>query len=287
MRKYLEFIKPGIIFGNGIAVVAGYFLGSQGSFDGLLFAYTMVGISLVIASGGAWNNVIDRDIDAVMERTQKRVLVRGLIPLVWAGVIASLLGILGLVILAYGTNALAVTVASGGWLIYVGLYTIWLKRSSIHGTLIGSLSGAVPPAVGYCAVANRFDLPIILLVLAMCFWQMPHSYAIGIYRETDFRAARIPLFPLIKSALLTKMNMLFYAVGFVVFALLLTGFGYTGMVYGLVIGTAGFLWIGLIVAGFWANNDAVWARKVFITSILLVTLLSLCITLNVQIYGHL
>jgi len=169
----------------------------------------------------------------------------------------------------------------------VGLYTIWLKRSSIHGTLIGSLSGAVPPAVGYCAVANRFDLPIILLVLAMCFWQMPHSYAIGIYRETDFRAARIPLFPLIKSALLTKMNMLFYAVGFVVFALLLTGFGYTGMVYGLVIGTAGFLWIGLIVAGFWANNDAVWARKVFITSILLVTLLSLCITLNVQIYGHL
>ena len=81
--------------------------------------------------------------------------------------------------------------------------------------------------------------------------------------------------------------MLFYAVGFVVFALLLTGFGYTGMVYGLVIGTAGFLWIGLIVAGFWANNDAVWARKVFITSILLVTLLSLCITLNVQIYGHL
>jgi len=287
VRKYLEFIKPGIIFGNGIAVVAGYFLGSQGSFDGLLFAYTMVGISLVIASGGAWNNVIDRDIDAVMERTQKRVLVRGLIPLVWAGVIASLLGILGLVILAYGTNALAVTVASGGWLIYVGLYTIWLKRSSIHGTLIGSLSGAVPPAVGYCAVANRFDLPIILLVLAMCFWQMPHSYAIGIYRETDFRAARIPLFPLIKSALLTKMNMLFYAVGFVVFALLLTGFGYTGMVYGLVIGTAGFLWIGLIVAGFWANNDAVWARKVFITSILLVTLLSLCITLNVQIYGHL
>ena len=283
MKKYLTLTKPGIIFGNGISVVAGYFLGSRGAFEPVVFFGALVGISLVIACGCVLNNAIDRDIDRLMERTKERALAKGTVSVRVALAYALALGALGFATLALTTGWLTVAAAAFGLLVYVGLYSLWLKRASIHGTAIGSLSGAIPPLVGYCAATGRLDLPAGLLVLTLCFWQMPHSYAIGIFRSTDFRRAGLPLLPLLRTAPHTKVIMLLYTVAFLVSALLLEVLGYTGIAYGIAVGVAGLLWVTLVLAGFWVHDDARWAKQVFASSIVMVTILSLSLTLSAPV----
>lgn len=142
LKPYVSITKPGIIFGNLISVAGGFFLASQGSVDGVLFLATVIGIALVIASGCVFNNYIDRDIDRLMERTQGRVTVQGLISPGITLAYGSVLGIAGFLILWFGTNALATLFALLGFFVYVGLYSLYLKRHSVYGTLVGSLSGA-------------------------------------------------------------------------------------------------------------------------------------------------
>ncbi|MDN6773816.1 MAG: UbiA family prenyltransferase, partial [Enterobacterales bacterium] len=107
MKQYLQVTKPGIIFGNLISVIGGFFLASKGSLDVPLFIATMVGVSLVVASGCVFNNYIDRDIDKIMERTKNRVLVKGLIAPKVTLTYATLLGLAGVALLYVAANPLA------------------------------------------------------------------------------------------------------------------------------------------------------------------------------------
>ncbi len=143
-KQYLQVTKPGIIFGNLISVIGGFLLASKGSIDYPLFIYTLVGVSLVVASGCVFNNYIDRDIDRKMERTKNRVLVKGLISPAVSLVYATLLGIAGFMLLWFGANPLACWLGVMGFVVYVGVYSLYMKRHSVYGTLIGSLSGAAP-----------------------------------------------------------------------------------------------------------------------------------------------
>lgn len=125
-------------------------------------------------------------------RTCHRALALRTIAVPIAASYAIALGVSGFGLLWGGTNLLAL----GGLVIYAGGYTFWLKRRSHWGTLVGSLSGAMPPVIGYCAVSARFDATAMMLVLVFCCWQMPHSHAITVMRREDFRAARLPLLSL-------------------------------------------------------------------------------------------
>ncbi|MGZ9914588.1 heme o synthase, partial [Escherichia coli] len=178
-KQYLQVTKPGIIFGNLISVIGGFLLASKGSIDYPLFIYTLVGVSLVVASGCVFNNYIDRDIDRKMERTKNRVLVKGLISPAVSLVYATLLGIAGFMLLWFGANPLACWLGVMGFVVYVGVYSLYMKRHSVYGTLIGSLSGAAPPVIGYCAVTGEFDSGAAILLAIFSLWQMPHSYAIA------------------------------------------------------------------------------------------------------------
>ena len=108
---------------------------------------------------------------------------------------ASLLGIVGTMLLWTVTNMLSVAIVLVGFTIYVCVYSCMLKRSSIYGMLIGSLAGAAPPLAGYCAVTNRFDMGALILLSIFVLWQMPHAYAIAIFRFNDYTAAAIPVLP--------------------------------------------------------------------------------------------
>ena len=163
-KQYLQVTKPGIIFGNLISVIGGFLLASKGSIDYPLFIYTLVGVSLVVASGCVFNNYIDRDIDRKMERTKNRVLVKGLISPAVSLVYATLLGIAGFMLLWFGANPLACWLGVMGFVVYVGVYSLYMKRHSVYGTLIGSLSGAAPPVIGYCAVTGEFDSGAAILL---------------------------------------------------------------------------------------------------------------------------
>lgn len=281
-KNYFSLTKPGIIFGNAITVIGGFCLASRGHVNLWLLAVVLLGISLIIASGCVFNNYIDQDIDKLMERTRKRVLVQGLISGRQALIYATILGVFGALILLAMTNLLTVGIALFGLFIYVVIYSLWLKRNSIYGTFVGSISGAVPPIVGYCAVSSHFDFGALLLFLILSIWQLPHSFAIGIYRYNDYKAAKIPLLPIRHGLHVTKITMLLCVVIYVSLVLMLTIYGYTGVWYLLVNGIFGLLWAIYSIFGFSSNNnDRKWARKMFLFSIINIMVLSIMMSLDV------
>ena len=280
-KQYLQVTKPGIIFGNLISVIGGFLLASKGSIDYPLFIATLLGVSLVVASGCVFNNYIDRDIDRIMERTKNRPLVKGLIAPKVSLIYAAILGIAGVVLLLVAANALAMLLAIIGFIVYVGVYSLYMKRKSVYGTLIGSLSGAAPPVIGYCAVTNEFDMGALILLLIFSLWQMPHSYAIAIFRFKDYKAANIPVLPVIKGISVAKTHIFLYILAFMIATLMLAISGYAGYKY-LIVGAAVSLWwLGMAISGFKSeNDDRVWARKLFIFSIVAITSLSVMMSID-------
>ena len=283
MKQYLQVTKPGIIFGNLISVIGGFLLASKGSLDDPLFIATMVGVSLVVASGCVFNNYIDRDIDKVMERTKNRVLVKGLIAPKVTLTYATLLGLAGVALLYVAANPLAALLAVIGFIVYVGVYSLYMKRHSVYGTLIGSLSGAAPPVIGYCAVSNEFDAGALILLAIFSLWQMPHSYAIAIFRFKDYQAANIPVLPVVKGISVAKNHITLYIVAFMVATLMLSLGGYAGYKYLVVAAAVSVWWLGMALSGYKkAVDDRVWARKLFVFSIVTITCLSVMMSVDFQ-----
>jgi protoheme IX farnesyltransferase len=268
--------------GNALTAVGGFALASKGHINYWLFLATVVGLSLVIASACVFNNYIDRYADAKMKRTQNRALAKGLISIKMALSFAVVLGLLGISILALYTNLFAVFISLFGFFIYVVLYSLWKYRTS-YATVIGSISGAVPPVIGYCAVSNSLDIGAILLFMIMVLWQMPHFYAIAMYRFDDYLAVSMPVLPVKKGPFLTKIQMLFYIIAFIVAALMLTVLGYTGYMYTIVAVLFGCTWLWLCIKGFKSNNDKIWARQMFVVSLVVITALCTALILS----GHL
>ncbi|CNI25946.1 protoheme IX farnesyltransferase [Yersinia frederiksenii] len=283
IKQYLQVTKPGIIFGNLISVVGGFLLASKGVIDYPLFLATLFGVSLVVASGCVFNNYIDRDIDRIMERTKNRVLVKGLIDPKVSLIYASVLGIAGMLLLYVAANPLAMMLAVIGFVIYVGVYSLYMKRKSVYGTLIGSLSGAAPPVIGYCAVTGQFDMGALILLLIFSLWQMPHSYAIAIFRFKDYQAANIPVLPVIKGISVTKNHITLYILAFMVATLMLTLSGYAGYKYLVVAAAGSAWWLGMALRGYKATNDIVWARKLFVFSIIAITSLSVMMSVDFNV----
>ena len=282
LKKYLFLTKPGILFGNFITTLGGFFLAAQGSIDILLLLLTLLGTTLVVASGCVVNNVIDQDIDTQMQRTQNRALVKKTISPTVALIYAFVLGLIGFSILWFGVNAYAFLFAMIGFIVYVGFYSLWTKRTSIHQTVIGSISGASPPVIGYTAVTHHFDVAALLLFLAYALWQMPHSWAIAIYRFDDYKNAGIPILPVARSIYRTKVECVIYIV---LFAAVLNGlycFGYTNIFFLVTFNALTAYWFYLSIIGFKAENDQLWAKRFFLYSVILITLLSLSFSFTYQ-----
>jgi protoheme IX farnesyltransferase len=279
--KFLSLTKPGIILGNIITVLGGYLIGAQGHINIRLFTMTIVGMALVMASGCVLNNYLDQDIDRLMERTKNRVLVKGLISNRVAIQFAVLLGILGIAILYWQTNLLTVVIAAAGLFFYVVVYTLWFKRRSIYGTLIGGISGAIPPVVGYCAVTNQLNMGAVILFLILFLWQIPHFYAIAIYRQQDYIAASLPVLPIKKGIHCAKIHMLLYILAFTIVATMLTLLHYTGILYLFTVLVIGLVWFLFGLKGLISHqNDQIWSRKMFLFSIANITLL--CMMMSVR-----
>lgn len=282
LKKYLFLTKPGILFGNFITTLGGFFLAAQGSIDILLLLLTLIGTTLVVASGCVVNNVIDQDIDIKMQRTQNRALVTKTISPTVALIYAFVLGLIGFSILWFGVNAYAFLFAIIGFIVYVGFYSLWTKRTSIHQTVIGSISGASPPVIGYTAVTHHFDVAALLLFLAYALWQMPHSWAIAIYRFEDYKNAGIPILPVARSIYRTKVECVIYIL---LFAAVLNGlycFGYTNIFFLVTFNALTAYWLYLSIIGFKAENDQLWAKRFFLYSVILITLLSLSFSFTYQ-----
>ncbi|WP_226813644.1 heme o synthase [Candidatus Profftia lariciata] len=281
IKQYLQIIKPGIIFGNIISVIGGFLLASKGRLDIPIFIYIILGISFVIASACIFNNYIDRDIDKVMERTKHRVFVKGLISSKITLIYAILLGIIGIIILYLAANPLTVVLALIGFIVYVVIYSLYMKRKSIYGTLIGSLSGAMPPIIGYCAVNKDFDTGALILLTIFCSWQMPHSYAIAIFRFTDYQKAKIPVLPVMKGITVTKKHITIYILVFMGATMMLPLAGYVNYQYFTVVVVVSSYWLYLSLSGYRKKvNNFLWARKMFLFSIVTIIILNIIMSIN-------
>lgn len=278
-RSYYLLTKPGIIMGNIITTTGGFFLASKGTFHLILFLMTVTGLSLIIASACIFNNYIDRKADEKMERTKNRPFVKKEVHPVKALIFASILGIMGAYILAKFTNPLTLCLGILGFVVYVLFYT-FSKYVTIHGTLIGSIAGAMPPVIGYTSVTGTFDRGAFLLFFMMSLWQMPHFYSITIYRMKDYLAASIPTLPIKKGMQVTKMQMLLYILAFWGVGSLLTFYHYTGIIFFITLSLSCLFWLYYGIKGFQAENDKLWARKMFSSSLIVIMVIHLMISIE-------
>jgi protoheme IX farnesyltransferase len=277
-KDYYELAKPGILYGNTITVIGGFVLGCRGDVQLLPLLTTLAGILLVIGSGCVFNNYIDTDIDGKMPRTKDRPLVTKRISGSAALAYGTVLGILGFSVLFLYTNLVATAIAALGFFFYVVVYSLWLKRRTAHGALIGSISGAVPPVVGYCAASGRLDVAAVILFLIMVFWQVPHFFAIAIRRADEYAAAEVPVMPVARGIRVTKVQMLLYIIAFTIIAPLLTFFGYTGRIYLVIALALGLAWLGFCMRGFSISDadnaqNIAWARRTFLFSLVVIVVL--------------
>jgi heme o synthase len=278
LRGYYSLTKPRVMYGNVLTSVAGFLLAAKGHIDAGLFLSTVGGMTLIIGSACALNNFLDRDIDKRMERTKKRVTVTGEIPPRQAAIFAVLLGLAGFLVLAIFTSWLVLAIGAAGYFTYVVFYGMLSKRRSVHGTLVGSLSGAAPILAGYCAARGGLDAGAFIVFLILFFWQMPEFYSISIYRRQEYAAAGVPVISVVKGIKRTKLEILIYTVAFSASVVLLTVFGTAGYTYLTVMSLLCLYWIWLAVKGQRAPDSSCWARSMFKFSMIIILALSVMLS---------
>lgn len=287
MKEYYQLAKPGIIYGNVFTTIAAFFFASRWHFVGMpsleLFFATVIGIALVIGSAGVFNNYLDRNIDRKMARTKDRALVTGAISVRNALIYGVVLGFAGITLLLLQVNEITAGMALFGWIFYVAVYGL-AKRMSHWGAIVGSVPGAVPIVVGYTAITNHLDATALVLFLILAIWQIPHFYAIAMYRLEEYKAAGIPVLPARKGMHTTKVHIVAYILAYVAATIMLWMLGVVGYLYLVSVIGFGLAWLWRGVKGLAIKGDdavdARWGRSMFLFS--LIVLVSFSLTIAVE-----
>jgi protoheme IX farnesyltransferase len=277
IKRYYALTKPGIVRANVMAAVAGFLLASPGHIALVPLLALVVGVTSIIAGSCVTNNYLDRHIDARMKRTQGRALVTRDISVRSALIYALVLGIVGFASLIIYTNWLTDWLGAIGVVSYVIIYG-YAKRTTRWGTLVGTISGAVPPVAGYTAATGRLDVAALLLFLLLVAWQMPHFYAIAIFRQKEYAAAGIPVWPIVKGLASTRLQIIGYTLLFTALVPLLTLYGYTGLTYLVIMAAISLWWLRTTLKKH--GNTERWARKLFGQSLLVLLVLSCMLALG-------
>ncbi|AUJ25026.1 heme o synthase [Virgibacillus dokdonensis] len=268
-------IKTGIIRSNLIPMFAGFTLALytyQISFMEKLpdVIFALLGAALVIGAAGAFNNLYDRDIDAIMERTKRRPTVTGEIKPAIVLLLSVIMAISGIALLAL-TTWLAALLAFLGLFFYVVPYTMWSKRKTVYNTEIGSISGGMPPLIGWAAVYPDITHPAIIgLFIVMIIWQMPHFYAIAIRNHKQYKAAKIPMLPVVKGVQRTYIQTNVYLNIMIVISFLFGTLSIGLMLVALLLSVG---WLTLSVYRYNKVDSEKWATSMFLYSLIHMTVL--------------
>jgi protoheme IX farnesyltransferase len=267
-KSYLQLVKPGITLSNTMTAVAGFLLAkSNHGFVWPTFLGLIGGIAFVIASACVVNNIIDRDLDSRMARTKKREIASGQIAIPRAAMYAVILGAIGFTLLAAFTNWIVFALGLLSYFWYVVVYGL-AKRTTPLSTIIGGVCGALPPVAGYVAVTGAIDLTAVILFAIMMVWQLPHFYAISIFRVDDYKSAMIPVWSVKYGLKSTKAQILFWAGVYALLVPLLTLVYATGITYLIVMALLAIYWIFQGVRYYASDPDERWAKRMFGVSLL-------------------
>lgn len=212
LRGYVALTKPRIIELLLITTVPTMVVAAGGLPSGWLVLATLVGGTLAAGGANAINMVVDRDIDAVMKRTQGRPLVTGVMTPRAALIFAVALEAAAFLELWAAVNLLSAVLAVAATLFYVFVYTLWLKRSSSQNIVVGGAAGAVPVLVGWAAVRGSLGLAPLLLFAVIFLWTPPHFWALAVRYRDDYSAADVPMLPSVTSLGRTARQIIFYTV---------------------------------------------------------------------------
>lgn len=230
-RDYLELCKPRVVLLMLLTVLVGMYLATPDWVPCVTLFGGLLGIGCCAGSAAAINHLVDKRIDGIMARTQKRPIARGQISITSALWFAAILGCIGLSVLTLLVNRLTAVLTFLTLIGYAGVYTGYLKRATSQNIVIGGLAGAAPPLLGWTAVTNHLDPQGLLLVLIIFIWTPPHFWALAIYRFEDYRKAEIPMLPVIYGIPYTKLNVLLYTILLLVVSVLPFLVGMSGWVY--------------------------------------------------------
>jgi protoheme IX farnesyltransferase len=231
LKGYLALTKPRIIELLLVTTIPTMIVAANG-FPGLwLVVATLIGGTLAAGGANAFNMVIDRDIDAIMERTKRRPLVTGVMSARSAALFAFALEIVAFAVLAIWVNQLSAWLAMSATAFYVIVYTLILKRRSKQNIVIGGAAGAVPVLIGWAAVTNSLGWTPVLLFLVIFIWTPPHFWALAVRFRDDYAAANVPMMPVVASLRRTTLEILIYTVLMWAVTLLIGPSAHLGWIY--------------------------------------------------------
>lgn len=266
IKDYILLMKPRVMSLVVFTAFCGLLL-APGNIHPLISACAILFIAIGAGSAAAINMWYDRDIDAVMKRTQKRPIVTGIVEPDEAlafGIITAIFSVLFM--------ALCVNLLSGALLFftifyYIFIYTIWLKRSSTYNVVIGGVAGALPPMLGWAAVTGDISWQSFSLFLIIFTWTPPHSWALALFRLKDYQDCNVPMLPVIKGLQHTKMQILAYSIIMIITSIIPYFLGMVGISYlllSLILGV-GFLYFAIKL---FFDYDNYYAKKLFYYSII-------------------
>ncbi|WP_306798587.1 heme o synthase [Oceanobacillus saliphilus] len=280
IKDIKSLIKFRVLIANVLPVFVGFWLAlyfSGGSFSENIGTFILALGGSTFLMGGALilNNWYDADIDKMMERTKNRPTVTGNFPLKKVLVIGIMASAAGGILLLFTTVESAIY-GFIGWFTYVVLYTIWSKRRYTMNTLIGSVSGAVTPLIGWGAVETAIHPVPIVLFLLLFIWQIPHTFTIAIKKHDEYKAAGVAMLPVVHGIEITKRQMVVYIICLLPLPFLLASLGLVFVVASTILNIT---WLIIAVRGFFTDDNWKWAHMNFLYSVNYLTVIFLMMVL--------
>lgn len=263
LGTYIEMTKPRIIELLLITTIPAVVVAADGWPGLTLIAVALIGGALSAGGANVINQVYDADIDRLMQRTIRRPLPTDRVKASHATVFGISLGVAGFVVLTVGANLLAGVLSGLAFVGYVLAYTMFLKRSTTQNIVIGGAAGAVPALIGWAAYAGELTVVPWVMFTIIYFWTPPHFWALSLKYESDYRAASVPMLPVVVGEGPTLANIMWYSVVAAGVTVLLVPVGGLGWVYASIATILSVLFVGLAIR---LRSDRSRAMRYFVFS---------------------
>jgi protoheme IX farnesyltransferase len=272
LAQYWALTKPRVTQLAVFCAVIGMFLASPELPDWRIIVAGTVGIWLLAGAAFAVNCLVEREIDSRMARTARRPMARGEITVMQTLVFSGVIGGAGMWVLFNFVNPLTMWLTFATFVGYAVIYTMLLKPATPQNIVIGGLSGAMPPALGWAAVANDVPMQAWILVLIIFVWTPPHFWALALYRRDDYAKSGLPMLPVTHGLKFTQFHILLYTIALVATTMLPFAVQMSGLIYLVSAALLGavFLWYAWQI---YRNYSDLLARKTFAYSIVYLSLL--------------
>ncbi|MGB7183150.1 MAG: heme o synthase [Burkholderiaceae bacterium] len=262
IRQYLELTKPRVVLLAVFCALIGMLLAADGQVSWRVLVFGNLGIGLLASAGFTINCLVERGIDARMARTRARPMARGEVSISGALLFAAVIGSAGATMLYQQVNPLTMWLTVATFVAYAIVYTLVLKPATPQNIVIGGASGAMPPVLGWAAVANAVPIEAWVLFLIIFVWTPPHFWALALYRVEDYRRSGLPMLPVTHGSRYTRLNILLYTVLLLATTMLPFLLRMSGAFYVVCALVLGFIFIGYAIA-LWRQYSDQLARKTF------------------------